>query len=66
MRCKAMLQNVASDNKKIARRVLGDSVCEGAVFVFKASRLYLLAVLRGCRMYVKVDKFVFRGLALAL
>jgi hypothetical protein len=26
MRCKAMLQNVASDNKKIARRVLGDSV----------------------------------------
>jgi hypothetical protein len=24
MRCKAMLQNVASDNKKIARRVVGD------------------------------------------
>jgi hypothetical protein len=41
IRCKAMLQNVAKDNKKIARRVVGerggalDAVC------VKAGRLYL-------------------------
>ncbi len=35
MRCKAMLEKVASDNKKIARRVLGDRACE-EVWVFKA------------------------------
>jgi hypothetical protein len=43
MRCTAMLQNVASDNKKIARRVVGDSVCVlvwgGLVVVFKAGPL---------------------------
>jgi hypothetical protein len=41
-----MLQNVASDNKKIARRVVGDSACvvawDWCVLVFKAGPLYLL------------------------
>jgi hypothetical protein len=36
MRCKAMLEKVASDSKKIARRVVGDSAWE-FVLVFKAS-----------------------------
>jgi hypothetical protein len=36
MRCKAMLEKVASDSKKIARRVVGDSACE-EVWFFKAS-----------------------------
>lgn len=54
MRCTAMLQKVASDNKKIARRVVGDSACvvalEGGVFVFKASELYPLPVYEACRL----------------
>jgi hypothetical protein len=41
MRCTAMLENVAKDNRKIARRVAGDSswegVCEDG---FKARPLY--------------------------
>jgi hypothetical protein len=40
MRCSAMLEKVASDNKKIARRVVGDSACEDEFFVFKARLLY--------------------------
>jgi hypothetical protein len=36
MRCKAMLEKVASDSKKIARRVVGDNACEEVLF-FKAN-----------------------------
>jgi len=36
-----MLENVASDNKKIARRRVGESVWGGRVLVFKARQLYL-------------------------
>jgi hypothetical protein len=65
-----MLQNVASDNKKIARRVVGDSACvvasEGGIFVFKAVELYPLPVHVACRIWVKVKKFTVCGLALPL
>jgi hypothetical protein len=41
MRCTAMLENVAKDNRKIARRVAGDSSWEGEIgFDFKAEPLY--------------------------
>jgi hypothetical protein len=44
-RCKVMLENVASDNKKIARRVVGDSACEeGCEFDFKAISLYYVGI----------------------
>jgi hypothetical protein len=36
MRCSAMLEKVASDNKKIARRVVGERACEVGVWFFKA------------------------------
>jgi hypothetical protein len=53
MRCTVMLQNVASDNKKIARRVVGDSAFGvawgGWVSFFKAVPLYLLLVGEACR-----------------
>jgi hypothetical protein len=40
-RCTAMLENVASDSKKIARRVVGDrALGEGSELDFKASPLY--------------------------
>ncbi len=40
-----MLENVASDSKKIARRVVGDSACEeGCEFDFKAISLYYVGI----------------------
>jgi hypothetical protein len=65
-----MLENVASDNKKIARRVEGDSArvvaSEWGVFVFKAVELYPLPARDACRLWVKVKKFAVCGLALPL
>jgi hypothetical protein len=62
-----MLQNVARDSKKIARRVAGDSAgvaaSKGDVFVFKADSLYLFAVPKACHRWVKVEKVVVCGLA---
>jgi len=40
-----MLENVASDNKKIARRVVGDSACVDVCEVdFKAISLYYVGI----------------------
>jgi hypothetical protein len=36
MRCRAMLEKVASDNKKIARRVVGERACVVMFWLFKA------------------------------
>ncbi|BDU52905.1 hypothetical protein LINBF2_11400 [Limnohabitans sp. INBF002] len=45
MRCTDMLENVAKDNKKIARRVLGVNAWDGGCeWDFKASRLYYAGV----------------------
>jgi hypothetical protein len=36
MRCRAMLEKVASDSKKIARRVVGERAREVGMWFFKA------------------------------
>lgn len=50
MRCKAMLEKVASDNKKIARRVLGERAWEVGVIFFKTSVTLPPAIHLRCRV----------------
>jgi len=57
MRCKAMLEKVASDNNKIARRVVGDKGCAVFVWCFKAEQLYpLVATSLVLRPMRRLDK----------